>query len=204
MVTESAAPFVPLPRWGQGCVAMEGTAMTVDTSSASADVGRAVMQGPHSGWSYFDEHLDGARFHRLGEIVAAPAFDGEAAETAAAELEALAQSHGYGVADSHFADMARGSLGSEEREAQLEASGAYLDDPTEGDYFTEVRSSERALLAASATDEARSFLGGRDHPASWDGAFGSLHDRMERAFHAGVGMRRETDPDMDGPRSPNP
>jgi len=165
------------------------TSMHVADASPSAT--RAAEEGPHSGWSTFDAKLEGARFHLLHGIVAAGEFDAAEAERLAGELEQLAQSYGYGTADSYLTDaegMADDEIASN---AQLlfTKQSLFDEDGEEDSYFVEVRTSERLLFAAAATPEARSFLGADSRGEDWTGARGTLHDRMKAAFVRGRDMR---------------
>lgn len=150
-------------------------------------------KGPHKGWSYFDSKLEGARFHLLHGVVSQDPFDPAAAGRLADELESLSQSYGYGSADSYLVDTAGMSDDDVSSDVPLSVQKANLfdDDGEEDPYFIEVRNSERIMLEAAATPEAREFLGAGDHGADWKGAWGPMHSRMKAAFCRGRDMRAE-------------
>lgn len=147
--------------------------------------------GEHKGWSSFDTKLEGARFHLIHGLVSGQPFDPAEAERLLAELESLAQSYGYASTDSYLVDaydrsdedISSNPFLSSQRENLFDEDGG--EDP----YFIEVRASERALLKAAATDDARSFLGADSHAAGWQGAWGSIHARMQDAFRRGRDLR---------------
>lgn len=160
-------------------------------NDAPLSVARAAEKGEHKGWSTFDSKLEGARFHMLHQAVSGPAFDAVESSRLLDELETLAQSYGYGQADSYLTD-AHG-LSGEEIEAKphlaIQRDSLFADDGEEDPYFVEVRTSERLLLAAAATPEAEAFLGRADHGDGWAGMWGPVHVRMQEAFRRGRDMR---------------
>jgi len=158
---------------------------------AHPSVAEEAKHGEHAGWSTFDTKLEGARFHLIHAAVAIDPFDPATAGRLLDELDALAQSYGYGVTDSYLADTA--GLSDEDIDGNVELSiqrdNLFEEIGEEDPYFAEVRSSERKLLAAAATAEARQFLGAAGQPESWDGAWGPIYRRMEEAFVRGRDMR---------------
>ena len=164
---------------------------TVHIPDASPKLQAASGKGKHRGWSTFDIALEGSRFQALHDLVSAPAFDGHHAIAVLDELEALAQSYGYGQADSYLAGAE--GLSDEEISANpflaMQRDSTFKEDGEEDQYFIEVRNSERILLAAAATPEARAFLGGSSHGEDRKGAWGPVHERMKGAFRRGRDMR---------------
>lgn len=158
---------------------------------AHPSVAEEAKHGEHGGWSTFDTKLEGARFHLMHSAVASDPFDAATAGRLFDELDALAQSYGYGVTDSYLADTA--GMSDEDIDGSVELSiqrdNLFEEIGEEDPYFNEVRSSERKLLAAAATPEAREFLGVAGHPEAWDGAWGAIYRRMEEAFVRGRDMR---------------
>jgi hypothetical protein len=161
-------------------------------ADASPSVAAAAENGPHGGWSTFDCKLEGARFHLLHEGVAASEFDAVEAERLAGELESLAQSYGYGTADSYLAaaDGLSDDEIAENPHLAVMKQNLFEEDGEEDAYFVEVRTSERLLFAAAATPQAKSFLGADGHDEDWSGAGGTLYDRMKTGFLRGRDMRR--------------
>jgi hypothetical protein len=130
-----------------------------DTSHASDELVSRASAGDHSHWSPFDLKLEGARYQSLHEIVAAPAFDSEAASTVYSEILAFARGFGDGQADSYLADY--GHLASEDFDEDSLASihrDELFSSYDETEYFEYVTKSEGALSKASATPEAKSFV----------------------------------------------
>lgn len=158
---------------------------------AHPELAKAAEAGPHTGWSTFDCKLEGARFHLMHGLVSAEAFDGIEADRLLDELEALSQSYGYGSADSYLTDAA--GLSDEEIGENpflsSQRENLFVEGGEEDQYFVEVRMSERLLMAAAATPEAKDFLGWAMHGEGWDGAYGPIHARMGAAFCAGRDRR---------------
>lgn len=150
-----------------------------NTDTADEETRQRALEGPHCGWDTFDIGLEGARFHRLHEIVASATFDAAAAAAVLDELEALAQGMGYGDADSHIAAAGQNDTVREIRRAMI------FDDPGASDYFSEVGVSERILLKACATDAARQSIFNGDAPSI----------RMLEAYGRGAEMRTSQEKD---------
>jgi len=128
----------------------------INTFTAPDELVARAKSGPHRGWDTFDLHLEGARMHLLHETVSAPEFDEGAAGTLLAELTAFAQGKGYGDADTYFHGLG-GGTDNDDTVNEIHRAMVF-DEPEEGDYFSEVRTSEKLLLAVAATDAARAFI----------------------------------------------
>ncbi len=113
-----------------------------------------AKRGPHRGWDTFDIANEGIRMQRLHDIVSADVFDNQSAHVAVDELTTFAHGMGYADADSCLHAIAI-SPDSPVNEA-LRAS--VFDEPSEGDYFAEIRKSERVLIEIANTFDARQFL----------------------------------------------
>ncbi len=70
----------------------------------------AAEAGPHRGWETFDMKNEGVRVQHLHDLVSAPVFNEEEAESVLSELKSLAQSYGYGSADSFLFSAAGETL----------------------------------------------------------------------------------------------
>ncbi len=125
-----------------------------DTSHAPDELVIRADAGPHRHWSPFDLKLEGARFQRLHEIVSSKNFDQETASEVILQIMAFARGYGDGQADSYLADVAgiENETLAEIRHDELFSSY----DETE--YFEYVTKSERLLVEASASDEAKAFV----------------------------------------------
>jgi len=147
---------------------------------ASEQLAAAVRTSVHKGWSTFDERLEGARFHLLHEIVSKPVFDAVEAGRLVSELEQLAHSYGYGVADSYLCSAS--GLDEEQISDNPELLSArenlYEEEGENDQYFMEVRASCRLLREAAASAEAREYL-----------EENSIQDRMAESFRLGRDVR---------------
>lgn len=153
----------------------------VEVYDSSPELARAAAAGPHAGWNTFDILLEGARFHRLHELLSGPAFglaERVEAELAIRELESLASSNGYGDADGWIARRAT----HEGQESTDTDQPLTADDFETDDYLAQVISSERLLRRAAATSEARTFI---NFEIGEGGAYGPLHRRMAEAYMEG-------------------
>lgn len=141
-------------------------------------------KGPFSHWSTFDMALEGVHYDQLRRIVCARHFEQAKAEAILAEIGNLAQSYGYGVADSFLTDTAR--MSAEEIEANdvlaITRAGIF-DDPGDDAYFHSVHQSDEALTHAPVSLAA----------ARWVQENTPLHDFVERRYRDGVVMRTQDD-----------
>lgn len=153
----------------------------VEVFESSHRLAVAAAAGPHKGWSTFEIALEGARFHQIHELLQAPEFgaaEEKAVEQLVLELESLANSVGYGAADSW---LARADLNgpSDAMEADRRAM---MDLFETDDYLAEVIASERKLQQAAATAEARTCVNFR---LGEGGVHGPIHHRMAAAYADG-------------------
>lgn len=154
----------------------------VEVYDSSPELAKAAAAGPHSGWNAFDIILEGARFHRLHELLSGPSFglaERVEAETAIRELESLASSNGYSDAD---AWIARATAREEHEFVDPDRTIPMGDEFETDDYLAEVIASERLLGRAAATSEARTFI---NFEIGEGGAYGPLHRRMATAYRDG-------------------
>ena len=118
--------------------------------------GRHYEEMPeHKHWATFDMILEGCRFNLLHELVGAAAFDAARAGSVLEDIEALAQSKGYGDEDS-FIWEAGGPLHGDPAYAAARED-QHNDDP-DADYTGSVDASVGLLSAAAASPEAQSFV----------------------------------------------
>jgi len=161
---------------------------------APLELVREAGKGQHKGWDTFDLKLEGARFHLLQQAVEAGTFDAAEAVRLVGELESLAYSYGYATADSYMTDAVGLSDDEIDADPQLSLMRDHLfENPEEDQYFHEVRTSGRALLAGAATAAAREFLSSRvgsPYGASADGSYGIVFSSMMKAFEDGRDERK--------------
>ena len=108
----------------------------------------------HRHWDTYDMTLEGCRYNVLHELVAQPRFDAVRAEAVLAELEALAQSKGWGEADSFYSAGYVDDLHSEYAAAQR----ANFEEDPDSQYSNYQDRSFIHLEQAAATEEACAFL----------------------------------------------
>lgn len=156
----------------------------VNTFHADGLTREKALAGPHRGWDTYDIGNEGARIHLIHEAVTTVPFPRVRAEAFLAELEAFAHSAGYADADSCLHAISR----SDDEQMNEIMRASVFDDHQEGDYFAELRKSERALYAAAASPEAREFLG-ENGRTGWNGAYGELSRVMVAAYERGRDLR---------------
>lgn len=156
----------------------------VNTFQADALMQKKALAGPHRGWNTYDIGNEGARMHLIHEAVMTVPFPRDRAETCLAELEAFAHSAGYADADSCLHAISH----SDDEQMNEIMRASVFEDHQESDYFAELRKSERALYAASASPEAKQFLGEKGRH-DWDGAYGALSSVMVLAYERGRDLK---------------
>ncbi|NTF24283.1 hypothetical protein G6L47_03275 [Agrobacterium rubi] len=130
-----------------------------DTSAAPDDLTARALAGPHRFWDTYDMTLEGARFHRLHEIVSATDPNLEDAKEVIAQILSFASGYGYGQADSFLFEF--GGLSGDEMEED-DVAAIRRDDLMynydETMYFEYVSKSNRLVADAAATKEARDIV----------------------------------------------
>lgn len=173
-----------------------------NTEQAPDDLVKRTKDGPHKGWSCFDEKFEGARYQMLHELVSAETFDAETAQVVLSELEDYAQSYGYARADSalhSFGHLTEDELDEDENvEAKIIMDELFENDGENDSYFHEVLNSEKALKEAARTPEALNFLGFNDTKKS---SYGTIWPTVNSAFIRGRDMKKE---EYDTPSGPRP
>lgn len=171
-----------------------------NTEQAADDLVKRTMDGPHKGWSCFDEKFEGARYQMLHELVSAETFDAETAQVVLSELEDYAQSYGYGSADSalhQYGHLSDDELEEEDNiQAKIVMDDLFDNDGDNDQYFSELLTSEAALRDAAQTPEALHFLGMKHANDS----YGTIWDTVKTAFIRGRDMKKEEYNTPSGPR----
>lgn len=128
-------------------------------AAASDDLTARALAGPHRDWDTFDMSLEGARYHRLQELVSVEDFDEVEAGTLIEELRTFAHVYGYGQADCFFGQYA--SYENQDFEDDREACirrDQLMRSYDEDVYFEYVAKSNRLLDQAAATDRAKEVV----------------------------------------------
>ena len=146
----------------------------------------------HAHWDGYDMSLEGCRYNILDGLVAVVPFEADAANVIVAEIEALAQSKGYGDEDSYLCDT--GSMTEDEIEASDYHSALmdqHEDDP-DSQYTEDTRISINLLGRIAASSDALEMIA-------------NLSKTVSAARERGAGMRRAMDVPKDlvpAPRGP--
>lgn len=158
----------------------------LEIHDADSETITAALNGPHGEWDGISIELEGARFHKLHEVLASPEFmeeEKEYCEKVIAELMELAENVGYGDANAfcHRSNGLDGRLLLEDPKLKAEYFAVFQRPPA-GDYFDQVIVSEILLAKAAATPEARRFINFEIGSGLNNGP---IHGRMSEAYSEG-------------------
>jgi hypothetical protein len=112
----------------------------------------------HDHWSTYDMSLEGCRYNMLHGLVTATPFDQAAAINILAEIEALAQSKGYGDEDSYICGLGRYTEEEIEADPRLASQREMHQEDADAEYTFETRCSISLLRYSAATFEAIEFV----------------------------------------------
>lgn len=151
---------------------------------------KATENGPHKGWTTFGVEGEGTCFQDLHDLLSKPDFETRDAEELVGQIAAIVQSYGYGVRDSHLAQL--GDINPDELDTLFDTATTEEDrtryavllsnreddngDFADGDYFAEINRSLRALKEIG--DEAASFV-----------ATARVFDRLYSAYETGMKIK---------------
>lgn len=173
---------------------------TKNTEQAPDELVERTKNGPHEGWSYFDEKFEGARYQLLHDLVSADIFDAETASVVLSELEDYGQSYGYSLADSalhQYGHLSDGDLEENENiQARIIMTDLFDNDGDDDPYFSELLKSEAILRDAAKTQEALNFLGMKHS----NDCYKTIFATVKTAFVRGRDMKKEEYDTPTGPR----
>lgn len=140
--------------------------------------GEVKVESRHGHWAHYDESLEMAEFDRLHAIVAGGRVPDSAPGGDLDRLLQLAQSYGYGEADSHLTMMADKSAEEIESDPYLASLRDAYEALGESDYHACIARSEELLRRDAHSEDQRR-------------AVASVCDAVRRAVWRGRTMREE-------------